>query len=92
MQVEHELRQRAFQAREAFLQYHKARTGQFRRQFEIHHAERFADLEMLLGLKSIVAFAAGLVTLDIAFLVRAVRHVGERRVGDLRKLHVEGRY
>src|SRR6185437_8158658 len=55
MNIEKQLPERALHAREALLQYHEARAGEFCRQFEIHHAERFAQFEMLLGLKGIIA-------------------------------------
>ncbi len=85
MHIEHELPERAFHARQALLQHDKTRAGEFRRQFEIHHAERFAQIEMLLGREGIIAFCAMLMTLDIAVLVRAVRHVVGRQIGDLRE-------
>ena len=44
---------------------------------------------MLFGLEGVVAFLAGLVMLDIAAGIFAVRHVVEQQVGDLRQLLVE---
>ncbi len=67
----------------------KRAPDNFAASLEIHHAERFAQFEMLLGLERVVALLADRVTLDIAVLVRAVRHVVRRHVGDLRQLLVE---
>ena len=47
--------------------------------------ERFAQLEMLLRLERVFALRAGLVMLDVAVLVLAVRHFGERQVRDRRE-------
>ena len=67
----------------------EARAGQLRRQLEIHHAERFAQFEMLLGLERIGALLAVRVTLDIAARVEPDRHVVGRQIGDLRQFLVE---
>src|SRR5690606_35583330 len=50
--------------------------------FEIHLAERLAEIKMLFRLKSIRALFAIPVTLDIAGLVRPIRYVGLGQVGD----------
>ena len=47
--------------------------------------ERFAQLEMLLRRERIIALRAELMMLDIAVLVLAVRHFGERQVRDRRE-------
>ena len=51
---------------------------------EIHHAERFADLVMLLAAEGVrkVRLLAEAADLDIVVLVLAVRHVVERDVGN----------
>ena len=72
--------ERAFQPRQTFLQNDKARARQLGRGLEIHLAERFAEIEMLLGRKFQVWLLAEFVVLDIALLVGAVRHFIERRV------------
>ena len=87
--IEHELAERALEPRQTLLQDNKARAGEFRRKLEIHLSERFAQIEMLLRLECVVAFFAEYMMLDVAARVGAVRHVIERRVGDLRKLLVE---
>ena len=53
--VEHELPERALHARKPALEHDEARARQFRRGLEIHLAERFAQLEMLLGRERVVA-------------------------------------
>jgi hypothetical protein len=50
VQVEHELAERAFQAGELALQHGEAAPEIFGGALEIHHAERLAELEMLLRL------------------------------------------
>ena len=80
MQVEHELPERALQPREAALQHDEARAGQLRRGLEIHLAERLAELEMLLRRERVIALRPEMMVLDIAVLVRAVRHLVERQV------------
>ena len=50
--IEHELTERALEPRQAFFQNHKTRAGKFCSSFEIHLAERFAEIEMLLWRKS----------------------------------------
>src|SRR5262249_10406952 len=89
MQIQHELPERPFEPRQSFLQYDEARTRQFRRQLEIHLAQRFAKLEMLLWLECIVAPPAERVMLDIPAGVGDVRYVVEGHVRNLRKLIFE---
>ena len=85
MHIEHELAKRPLQSRKAVLQNYKARTGDFRSRLEIHLAERFAEIEMLLRRKCVIAFRAELMMLDIVLLVLAVRHFVERQIGNLCK-------
>src|SRR4029453_16294875 len=89
MQTQHELPERPFEPRQSFLQYDKARTGQLRRQLEIHLAQRFAKLEMLPWLECTVALFAKHVMLDISARIGAVRHVAEGHIWNLRKLIFE---
>ena len=58
VQVEHELPDRALQPRQTLLQHHKARAAQFRRGFEIHVAERAAEIVMRLRRERIIAHRA----------------------------------
>ena len=51
MQIEHELGDGAFEPGELALQHHEARAGHARGGFEIHLAERLAEIEMLLRLE-----------------------------------------
>ena len=87
VQIEHELPERAFQPRQAFFQHDETRARQFRRGFEIHLAERFAEFEMLLGWvrERIVALRAEFMMLHIAVLVVAVGHLVERQIGNPRQ-------
>ena len=93
VQVEHELPERALEPRQTLLQHDEARARELRGGLEIHLAERFAELEMLLGRERVIALRAELVVLDIAVLVLAVRHLGERQVGNCgeRLLELGGR-
>ena len=45
---------------------------------EVHHAERLAQLEMLLRLEAEIARLAMLLQHDVGGLIRAVRHVRDR--------------
>ena len=47
VQIQHELAERAIEPRKLALQHGEAAARKFCGAFEIHHAERFADLEML---------------------------------------------
>ena len=89
MHIEHELAERAFEPRQAFLQNDKARAGQFRRGLEIHLAKRFAEIEMLLRRKGIIAPGAEAMMLDIVVGALAVGHFGERQIGNLRQRIVQ---
>ena len=80
--VEHELSKRAFETRQTFFQNDEPRAGKLRRGLEIHLAERLAQFEMLLGGKRIVALSPKAMMLDVVALVRAVRHIVERQIGN----------
>ena len=82
MHIEHELPERAFEPRQALLQHDKARAGQLRRGLEIHLAERFAEIEMLLRRERIIALRPETMMLDIVVLVLAVGHFVERQIGN----------
>ena len=75
VQVDHELAERPFQPRQRAAQHDEARAGHLRRGGEIHHAERLAQLEMLLRLEAEIARLAMLLQHDVGGFVRAVRHV-----------------
>ncbi len=68
-----------------FFQNNKPRAGKFGRNLEIHLAERFAEIEMLLRFERIVAFRPKMMTLDVVVRILAVRNVVERQIGDFRK-------
>ena len=85
MDIEHELAERAFEPGKALFQHDKTRAGKFGRGLEIHLAERFAKLEMLLWLERIVAPGPEMMALDVVVLVLAVGHVVERQIGDFGK-------
>ena len=82
VQVEHELPERALQPRQLPVQHGEAAARQLGGALEIHHAERFADLEMLPRPVGARRHAADLAQLDIVVLVLADGHVVERQVGD----------
>ena len=80
VQVEHELAERTLEPREVAGQHGEARAGELRGALEIHHAERFANLEMLLrGIGA--ARLADAAELDIVLFVGADRNVIQRDVG-----------
>ena len=80
--IEKKLTKRAFKPRQAFLQNDKARARKLRSSLEIHLAERFAEVEMLLGRKRVVALGAETMMLDVVLLVLAVGHFVERQIGN----------
>ena len=67
----------------------KRAPDNFAASLEIHLAERFAELEMLLRRERVVALRAEAMMLDIVVRVLAVRHIVERQVGNLRQRLVE---
>ena len=87
--IEHELPERAFEPRQAFLQNNKARAGELGRGLEIHLAERFAKLEMLLRRERVVALGPETMMLDIVVRVLAVGHFVERQIGNFGERVVE---
>ena len=74
MDIEHELSERPLQPRETFFQNNKTRARQFGRSLEIHLAQRFAKLEVLLRRESVITFGAEAMMLDVVFFIFAVRH------------------
>src|SRR5262249_56076288 len=56
---------------------------------EIHLPERFAEIEMLLRRKTVIALGAEAMVLDVVARILAVGHFGQRQVGDLRERVVE---
>ena len=89
VEIEHELPDRALEPRQALLQHHEARAGQFRRRLEIHEAERVAEIVMRLRRERVVAHRAEDVALHIAVLVDALGHVVQRQVRDRGELSGE---
>ncbi|GBE42766.1 hypothetical protein BMS3Bbin10_00831 [bacterium BMS3Bbin10] len=81
MNIEHERRQRPLHPRQRAFQHNEARAGHFRRGFEIHQAQRFAKLEMLLGRKAEGRLLSPVAHLNIVAFVLPLRHVIERRIG-----------
>ncbi len=80
VEVEHELADRTLQPRQALLQDHKARAAQFCSGFEIHEAERTAEIVMRFRREAVVALVAEHVVLNIAVFVCAIRHSIERKI------------
>ena len=89
--VEHELRERAMQARDAFLQHRKTRAGQFRRSVEIELAEAGAQIDVVLHRKIKRARRADAPHFDVVIRRFAGRHARVRQVGDDGKKRVEFR-
>ena len=72
--VEHQLTERAFQTGKRPAQHGKSAAGDLGRALEIHQAKRFAKLEMLFRHEGEFVRRAPTFYLDIAGLVRTVRH------------------
>ena len=89
MQIEHELRDRAFETGESFLQDHEARARHARGGFEIHLAELLAEIEMLLRLEVDARLGTDTANFAIGLLVRAVGNFGRREVRDRREDFVD---
>src|SRR5262249_32273066 len=89
MHVEHELRERALEPREAAHQYNKARARKLRSDFEIHLSEHLSEIEMLLRRESVVGLGTETMMLDVLCCIVAVGHVLKRQVGDLRERVIE---
>src|SRR5262245_6096240 len=89
VQVEHELPERTFHPSETFFQHDEARAGELGGGLEVHLAETLAEIEMLLRLEAVIVLRPEAVMLDIAALVRAIRHLGQRQVRNPRQRLVE---
>ena len=76
---------RPLEPRQSIFQHNEPRAGKLRRRLEIHLAERFAEIEMLLGREPVRALGAELVVLDIVVRIRAVRHIVGRQIRNLRE-------
>ena len=82
MGIQHEGSDGAFQFRQIAFQIHEPRAGDLGGAFEIHLAQGFADLEMLLGGIDARWRAKGAFRhRHIGALVRAIGHVIGRQVG-----------
>ena len=82
VQVEHELRQRAVQARDAAAQHGEARAGQFRTSLAVEPTVARAQFHVVAHRKIERARRAPAVLLDVTRLVRALGHIGSRQIGD----------
>ncbi len=87
VQIEHELRERAAQARGRAPHDGEARLGDLGRAVEVQDAEGLADLEVLPGREAELAGGAPAADLDVVVGGGAHRH---RRVGDVRDLEQQG--
>ena len=81
VQVEHELRQRAMQARNAAAHDREARAGNLRGGFEIEAAELLAELDVILRREVELARLAASAHFDVGGFVAAVGHGLVQRVG-----------
>ena len=82
VQVEHELDQRAVQARQRSGHQRKPGAGDLAGRFEIEHPERFAEVGVVLGVEIKLSRLAPAADFDVAALVFAVRHAVVRQVGE----------
>ena len=84
MYIEHKLPKGPFQPGEPLLQNDKARARKLCRGLKIHLAERFAEVEMLLGCEGIITPRPETMMLDVVFFVFAVGHFVQRQIGNFR--------
>src|SRR3546814_7613381 len=91
MQVEHELRQRAVQARELAAQHGEARAGQLRSGIAVEPAVAGAELDVVEHLEIEAARRAPARLLDVVRLVLARGHRLVRQVRDAQADSVEFR-
>ena len=89
LQVEHEGAEGALDARQSPLEHDEARARHARRGLEVHHAERFADLEVLLGREFKGWRLADPAQLLVSALIGADRHVVRRQVRKAREQRIE---
>jgi hypothetical protein len=80
VEVEHELPDRALQPCEPFLQHDKAGAAEFGRSLKVHVTECVAEIVVRFWRKPVIASLAEHMTLHIAVLVDAIRHLGERQI------------
>ena len=85
--VQHELRQRAVQARQRAAQHGEARAGQLRGGLGVEQAVRVAQFDVLARLEVEFGRLPPAAHLDVVVLVPADRHAGQRHV---RHVHLPG--
>ncbi len=85
VQVDHELAERPLQTRQLAGQHRETRTGELGSAFEIHIAERFANLEVLLCRVVPAGLLAGDAGHHIVVLVLAIGHIVEGHVRQARQ-------
>jgi hypothetical protein len=91
MQVEHELGQRAMQARDLALHHREARAGNLDAGLEIQPAQRGAEIDVV-ARRGDGARRAPAQHLDVAGFVLADRHAFVRQVGDQFEEGIEARH
>ena len=89
VKVEHELPNRALHAGEPLLEHDKARTTEFGGGLEVHEAERATEIVMRFWRETVAAGLAEHMTLHVAVLVDAVRHLGQRQIRDRRQQAIQ---
>ncbi|MNX67835.1 hypothetical protein D3C86_989920 [compost metagenome] len=89
VQVDHELAERSLQTRQLAGQHGETCAGKLGGTLEIHIAERFANLEVLLCLMVPAGLLADHTGDHIVMLVLAVGHIVERHVGKARQRVVQ---
>jgi hypothetical protein len=82
VQVEHELDQRALQLRECALQHHEAGAGNLGGHLEIHEAEAFAEVYVILRCEIQLPWLAPTTHFLIVTLILAVRDARVRDIGN----------
>ena len=91
VRVEHELRQRPLHPRQLAAQDGEAGAGHLRRRLEVELTQRFAQFEMLLRHKGVVARRPPSTDFDIVLFASADGHVIMRHVRQAREEGLERR-
>ncbi|MCW0417619.1 hypothetical protein NB689_003373 [Xanthomonas sacchari] len=89
VQVQHELRQGAVQARDRPTQHGEARARQLGRRLAVQPAVACAEFDMVLDLEIEAARGAPALQFDVVGLVLAGGHIGLRQVGNLQRQRLQ---
>src|ERR1700730_5775593 len=85
VQVKHELSERALEPRQLAFENHEACACKLGGGLEIHLLESFPEFEVLFRRKRVAGLCPESMPLDVIDRTRAVRHIVQWQVGNLRK-------